>query len=85
MATTDPTESNVPEPGSTRAARWRSARQANGNRSSSGNAVYALGMLGALVYFARPADSPKAYLRAVAMATIWPALLVYRALERLET
>jgi hypothetical protein len=81
MTTTD---ANVSESRTERAAKWGSRRQSGGPGSSPGDAVYALGMLGALAYFARSASSAKEYLQAFAMASVWPALLVYRAFRRLD-
>ena len=48
-----------------------------------GGAVYGLGMIGALVYFAGPAQSPRDYALALGKAAVWPAILVYLALKRL--
>jgi hypothetical protein len=50
---------------------------------AAGGAVYGLGMIGALVYFLRAAESREDYLFAVGKAIVWPALLVYLALRRL--
>ena len=49
----------------------------------AGGAVYGLGLIGALVYFLRTADSREDYLLAVGKAVVWPAILVYLALRRL--
>ena len=46
--------------------------------------VYALGMLGALVYYWRRADSSPDHVRAVGKALTWPAFLVHDLLEHLE-
>ncbi len=51
---------------------------------AGGGAVYGLGMIGALVYFAGTAESPRDYLVAFGKATVWPALLVFGAFKRLE-
>ena len=51
--------------------------------ASAGDAVYALGLVGALVYFWQRADSPGGHLLAIPKAVVWPAFLVYRAFRRL--
>jgi hypothetical protein len=56
-----------------------------GARPQQGSgAVYALGMVGALVYFARAAQSPRDYAVAAGKALVWPAILVYLALRKLD-
>jgi hypothetical protein len=59
-------------------------RTANQVSSSGGNAVYGLGLIGALVYFWQQADSFGGYLLAILKALVWPALLVYEAFQRLH-
>jgi hypothetical protein len=54
----------------------------NGPAPASG-AVYGLGMIGALVYFIRKAETRQDYVLAVGKAVVWPALLVYLAFRRL--
>ena len=49
----------------------------------AGGAVYGLGMIGALVYFLRTAESREDYVLAVGKAVVWPALLVFLAFRRL--
>jgi hypothetical protein len=64
---------------------WASRRD-RGSRSApppSGGAVYGLGMIGALVYFMRRAESGQDYVLAVGKAMVWPALLVYLAFKKL--
>jgi hypothetical protein len=46
--------------------------------SADGGAVYGLGMIGALVFFLRTAQTDRERLLAFPMAMVWPALLVYR-------
>ena len=41
-------------------------------------------MIGALVYFAGTAESPRDYLVAFGKAMVWPALLVFAAFKRLD-
>jgi len=61
--------------------RQRGATQAS---AGGGNAVYALGLIGALVYFWQQADSFGGYLLAILKALVWPAFLVYEAFQRLR-
>jgi hypothetical protein len=49
----------------------------------AGGAVYGLGMIGALIYFLRIAETREDYVLAVGKAVVWPAILVYLALRRL--
>jgi hypothetical protein len=46
--------------------------------------VYALGMVGALVYYWRRADDPADRARAVGKALVWPAFVVHGLLRHLE-
>jgi hypothetical protein len=54
--------------------RQRSVSQAS---AGGGNAVYGLGLIGALVFFWQQADSFGQYLLAILKALVWPAFLVY--------
>jgi hypothetical protein len=49
-----------------------------------GPPVYALGMIGALVYYWRQADDPSERARAVGKALVWPAFVVHGLLRHLE-
>jgi hypothetical protein len=49
--------------------------------AGGGGAVYALGLIGALVYFLRSAQTREDYALAVPKAVVWPALLVYKLLK----
>ena len=49
--------------------------------AGGGGAVYALGLIGALVYFIRSAQTGQDYALAVPKAVVWPALLVYKLLK----
>jgi hypothetical protein len=62
-----------------------SYRQRRTNQASSGggNAVYGLGLIGALVFFWQQADSFGQYLLAILKALVWPAFLVYEAFQGL--
>lgn len=51
--------------------------------TAGGGAVYGLGMMGALVYFIRSADSGRDVALALPKAVFWPALLVYRLFRSL--
>ena len=46
--------------------------------------VYALGLVGALVYYWRRADDPADRARAVGKALVWPAFVVHDLLRHLE-
>jgi len=61
---------------STTGSRRRAAAQGG---AGGGNAVYGLGLIGALVYFWQQADSFGGYLIAILKALVWPAFLVYDA------
>lgn len=63
------------------ASRKRNMNQAT---AGGGNAVYSLGLIGALVYFWQQADSFGGYLLAILKALLWPAFLVYEAFQRLH-
>jgi hypothetical protein len=61
---------------------WRKARRSRqGGPAAGGGAVYGIGMIGALVYFVKAAESGRDYVLAFPMAVIWPALLVYKMLK----
>ena len=51
--------------------------------SHGGNAVYALGLIGAYVWFWKQADGLGEHLVAVLKAFVWPAFLVYEAFKTL--
>jgi hypothetical protein len=59
----------------------RSSR--SGRTSGGGDAVYALGLIGAVVYFWKAADGFWEYVLAVLKALVWPAFLVYEAFKAL--
>jgi hypothetical protein len=46
--------------------------------------VYALGLVGALVYYWRRADDPSERALAVGKALVWPAFVVHDLLRHLE-
>lgn len=57
------------------------------NRSSgtahAGNAIYALGIFGAWVYFWMQADGFWQHVLAILEGFVWPAFVVYYGLDRL--
>ena len=54
------------------------------NAQGGGSPVYALGMIGALVFYWRRADDPSERARAVGKALVWPAFVVHDLLRHLE-
>ena len=54
-------------------------RRMNQGSAGGGNAVYGLGLIGALVYFVQQADGFAGFVLAVLKALVWPAVLVYEA------
>lgn len=80
---TDPMAGEVDESQAEKTMRgrpmWRSRR--NG-QPAGGGAVYGLGMIGAMVYFLRSAESGSDYLMAMPKASVWPALVVFKVLQR---
>lgn len=60
-----------------------SGRTGDQATAGGGNAVYGLGLIGALIYFWQQADSFVGYLVAVLKALFWPAFLVYEAFRTL--
>jgi hypothetical protein len=61
-----------------------SARGQNAAAGGGGNAVYALGILGALVWFWQAASGVGEHVVAVLKALVWPAFLVYEAFRALQ-
>jgi hypothetical protein len=58
--------------------RWR------GGRSGGGNAVYGLGLIGAIVYYIRVADGFWDGVLGILKALVWPAFLIYDLLKFLN-
>jgi hypothetical protein len=54
-----------------------------GSSSSSSDAVYGLGLIGAYVWFWQQADGLGEHVFAVLKALVWPAFLVYEAFKAL--
>lgn len=49
--------------------------------AAGGGAVYGLGFIGAVIYFFQQADTFWQFVLGFLKALVWPAFLVYRALE----
>ena len=74
--------STTPEVGATTGmAKWKGGTSTRSAPPAGGGPVYGLGMIGALVYFLGTAKSGQDYVLAIGKATVWPALLVYRAFK----
>jgi hypothetical protein len=54
-----------------------------GGRAGGGNAVYALGLIGALVFYIQRADGFWSVVLAILKALVWPAFVVYDLLRHL--
>jgi hypothetical protein len=55
-----------------------------GNSGGTGEAIYGVGLIGALVYFIQHAESFGAGVLGVFKALVWPAYLVYYLLQYLK-
>lgn len=53
------------------------------NNAQTGNAIYALGIFGAWVYFWMQADGFWEYVLAILEGLVWPAFVVYYGLQAL--
>ena len=51
--------------------------------AQSGGALYALGSIGALIWFLSRAKGPKGYVVALMKTVVWPAFLVFNAFRAL--
>jgi hypothetical protein len=60
---------------------WMTRRSRQNGTAAGGGAVYGLGMIGAMVYFFRSAETGWDYVLAIPKASVWPALLVYKLLK----
>ena len=56
-------------------------RTVNADHAHGGNAVYGLGLVGALVYYWQQADSFGGHLAGILKAVVWPGFLIYHALR----
>ncbi|QQS22478.1 hypothetical protein IPM09_05150 [Candidatus Saccharibacteria bacterium] len=59
-------------------------RKSRRNYSGSGNAVYSLGVLGALVYYISTASGFWVGVLGVFKAIVWPAFVVYEIMKMLQ-
>ncbi len=59
-------------------------KMASSGGGGSGDALYAVGIFGAAVFFWQRADSPKGKVLAVLKGMVRPAFLVYEAFSLLE-
>jgi hypothetical protein len=59
----------------------KTRRSRQDGAAAGGGAVYGIGMIGALVFFFQSAESGWDYVLAIPRASVWPALLVYRAFK----
>ena len=63
-----------------RSRRWDGRGSAGG-----GNAVYGLGLIGALIYYIQAADGFWAGVLGILKALVWPAFLIYDLLKFLAS
>lgn len=54
------------------------------NSNATSSVIYGLGFIGALVYYIQNADTFWMGVLGVLKAIVWPALLIYKALEALK-
>ena len=52
--------------------------------NAGGGAIYGIGVLGALVYFLQHAHTFGAGIIAIIESFLWPAVIIYKALEMLK-
>jgi hypothetical protein len=73
---------SAPENTTPKKKTWRPRPRPRQNAApAGGGAVYALGMVGAMVYFFRSAVTGRDYALAIPKAGVWPAILVYKLLK----
>jgi hypothetical protein len=53
------------------------SRRASAGRAGGGNAVYGLGLIGALVYYIQVAHGFWGVILAILKALVWPAFVIY--------
>jgi hypothetical protein len=59
-------------------------RKTRGNRGAGGgNAVYGLGLIGALIYYIQYADGFWSVVLGILKALVWPVFVVYELLKHL--
>jgi hypothetical protein len=66
-----------------KSSRLARARRQPSSGAGGGDAVYALGLIGAVVYFWQQADTFGEHVVALLKALVWPAFLVYEAFQSL--
>ncbi len=59
-------------------------RTVHKNSGGGGGAVYGLGLIGALIYYIQTANSFGEGLLGILKAIVWPAFLIYSALDFLK-
>ncbi len=59
-------------------------KNCHSGHGGSGNAIYGLGVIGALVYFLQGANSFSLVMTGIGKAIFWPALLIFRVLTDLK-
>ena len=63
----------------------KSRKSWSGRRGGAGDAVYGLGLIGALVYYVQHAHGFWGVVLGILKAIVWPAFLVYDALKHLAS
>lgn len=53
----------------------------HGGGAAGGGAVYGMGFIGAIIYFIQHADTFWIGVLGILKAIVWPAILIYKALE----
>jgi len=56
----------------------------NYNNNGGGNAIYGLGVIGALFYFLQDVSGLEAVLWGIGKAVFWPAILMFKLLTYLQ-
>jgi hypothetical protein len=56
----------------------------NHNGNGGGNAIYCLGVIGALFYFLQNVSGLQAILMGIGKAIFWPAILMFKLLNYLQ-
>ncbi len=56
----------------------------HGNHGGNGNAIYGLGVIGALFYFLQNVSGLEAILWGIGKAVFWPAILMFKLLTYLQ-
>jgi len=81
----DPTTDDATTDRKTWRRSWGSHQSPRQNGTAAGGGVvYGLGMIGAMVFFFRSAETRWDYALAIPKASVWPALLVYTSLKHVH-